>query len=258
MTSELTNQLASELLISALLGVLALAILTISLVMFLVRRKRSAGYEKLAYRKSEGALARSYQPSVFENACRWLVVKTTKVDAVQSALGLHNPIPCSWGEAVSRSTPRELFVSPPIRGWILVIGQGLPDPSEDIDRCYHFIIKLSRALGHVQFYSAHRALNHHAWVRAERGQIRRAYAWSGATLWNQGPVSQAERDLALKCYDYDERPSVELTSGAAVIPNAERITQLASRWSFDPSTVNESVLRVGLGVAGDLSHSRHP
>ena len=256
MTSDLTNQLATELLVSALLAVLALGLFISALAMILVRQKRASKRQKSEHATSNGPFGRSYQPSVFDHACRWLVVKATRGDAVQAALDLHNPIPCSWGEALSRSAPRALFVSPPVRGWILVIGPGLPDPSEDVDRCYHFVIKLSRALGHVQFFSADRALNHHAWVRVERGKVRRAYAWAGETLWNQGRVTQAESELGLACYDYGERPALELSSTATVVPNCEKVMQLASRWSFDPSTIDESMLRVSLGVAGDLSHSR--
>lgn len=257
MTSELTNQLATELLVSSLLGVLALAVLTTALVLILVRRRRLLHQQRLARIRMENSAGSAYRPSLFESACRWLVVKSTRVEAVQSALGLHNPFPCSWGEALSRSTPGSLFVSPPVRGWILVIGPGLPDPSEDVDRCYHFIVKLSRALGHIQFFSAHRALNHHAWIRAERGQIRRAYAWAGETVWNQGPVSQAERDLGLLCYEYGESPNLmELSPSANPVPNAEKIMQLANRWSLDPTTIDERMLPPALGIAGDISTAR--
>ena len=44
--------------------------------------------------------------------------------------------------------------------------------------------RLSCALGHVQFFSVNRALNHHAWVWMKDRDVRRAYAWAGETLWN--------------------------------------------------------------------------
>jgi hypothetical protein len=256
MTSELTNQLATELLLAGLVSVLALTILTTYLALIFVRHKRSRRS------KPNGSVptSRGYQPSIFENSCRWVAVKRTHLSTVQSALDLHNPIPCSWDEGISRLTSHQLFVSPPVRGWILVIGQGLPDPSEDVDRCFHFIVKLSRVLGQVQFYSCHRALNHHAWVRAEGGHILRAYAWAGETLWNQGPVTQPEIELGLKCLGYGERAApMDLPGGAgegAQPSNAEKVISLAARWSLDPSTIEESMVRMGLGVAGELTHSR--
>jgi hypothetical protein len=64
-----------------------------------------------------------------------------------------------------------------------------------VDKCFRFVLDLSRKLGHVQYYSIHRAVNHHAWVQAEHGVVQRAYAWSGRTLWNQGRVTRAEIEL---------------------------------------------------------------
>jgi hypothetical protein len=256
MTPEYTNQLATQLLLSGFVSVLAIGILATFLVFLCIRRGRSFSERRSKRRDLNQIPEPLYQPSVLEHTCRWLAVKGNHIAAVQSALGLHNPTPCSWGEGISSATSRKLFVSPPIRGWILVIGQGLPDATDDVDRCFHFISRLSRVLGQVQYFSANRAVNHHAWVKAEAGQIRRAYAWAGETLWNQGEPSQAEIDLGCKCFAYCEQPAIlELSSGDSH-SNADKITALAARWSIDPTTVNESMLRVGLGVAGDLTRSR--
>ena len=99
---------------------------------------------------------------------------------------------------------KKLFISPPVDGWILVIGSALPDPAADVDACFRFVMELSRKLGHVQFFSANRVLSHHAWVQVEAGRVRRAYAWAGTTLWKQGLKTTAEADLGLKCFDYFE------------------------------------------------------
>lgn len=257
MTPEDTNQLAAQLLLSGLACVLFLGFLAAWLSIYYVHRRRRARFESAKKEEKSHPYAARYQPSIFDHACRWVVVKSRQVAAVQSALGLLNPTPCSWGEGLSRLTSRKLFVSPPIGGWILVIGPGLPDPADDVDECFHFISRLSRALGHVQFFSANRALNHHAWVRADRGRIQRAYAWAGETLWNQGLPTPAEQELALLCLQYGEAPGLTDFSSGNSATNAEKIPLLAARWSFDPTTVNESMFRVGLGVAGDLTHGRN-
>jgi hypothetical protein len=258
MTPEYTNQLATQLLLSGLATVLALGIAS-CLVIVYIRRTQAARVSSFKRSARDGVSGQQdppvYQPCIFEQTCRWLVVKSSQVRAVQTALGLHNATPCSWGEGMSQLTPRKLFVSPPVRGWILVIGQGLPDPSDDVDHCFHFLCKLSRALGQVQFFSANRALNHHAWIRIDRGHIQRAYAWGGETLWNQGERTQAEMELGMKCLGYCERPpSIEL--GGAHSSNAEKVMSLAARWSFDPTAVSESMLRAGCGVAGELTQPR--
>src|SRR5215472_9042244 len=132
----------------------------------------------------------------------WLAIRSRSALAVQSALGLHNPKPCSWVEGLIGE--EKLFIAPPVKGWVLVIGTGLPDPSEDVDVCFRFLQQLSRKLGQVQFFSAGRVLHHHAWVKAEGGRILRAYAWAGKTLWSQGTCTTAEKELDLKCFDYLE------------------------------------------------------
>ena len=55
-------------------------------------------------------------------AC-WLAVKSRNVLAVQSALGLRNVKRCSWLEGLAGE--EKLFIAPPVKGWILVMGSGL-------------------------------------------------------------------------------------------------------------------------------------
>ncbi len=169
---------------------------------------------------------------------------------VQSALGLSNPHPCTWIQGLS--TEKKLFIAPPIHGWILITGCGLPDPSEDVDVCFRFLVNLSRKLGHVQFFSANRILGHHAWVRAESGRIVRAYAWADRTLWNQGVKTQAEISLGLKCFQYLEAPESTLFTQSDLISlNTEKVPQLASQWSIDPAAIDERTLDHACGVAGE-------
>jgi hypothetical protein len=226
-------------------------------LVFLYLRRRLPWHSP-AERQAEGtATAEPYHPSVFEQACRWMCIKSTNVEAVQLALHLHNPVPCSWCEGLSRLSEHKLFVSPPIRGWILVVGPGLPDPSADVDRCFLFLQELSRVFNQLQFFSVDRALNHHAWMRVDGGRFRRAYAWAGETLWNQGKPTAAEAELGLRCFEYGETAFEHSTATPeGVTPNSERIMALAARWSFDPSAVTERASHAGLGVAGDLAPSQ--
>lgn len=195
------------------------------------------------------------RPFLFDRPNRWLAIKTEDIAKVQNALGLHNPTPCSWAEGFGKMGDRKLFVSPPIDGWVLVVGQGLPDPADDIDRVFHFLMRLSNSLGAVQFFCSNRVLNHHAWVRVENNRIFRAYAWAGDVLWNEGEMTAAERELGLKCFDYGEPPSVfPFTSREAHFANAEKVVALAARWSLDPMTVNNLHFNPHPGISGDFSN----
>jgi hypothetical protein len=181
----------------------------------------------------------------------WLAVKCKSPTAVQSALGLHNAKPCPWSARLASA--QKLFISPPVNGWILVLGDGFPDPGADIDACFRFIIGLSRKLGRVQFFSANPVLKHHAWVHANSGRIVRAYAWAGKTLWLQGDQTPAERDLGLTCFPYAEpavRPS--FTAPDPLSENVDKLPQLAARWSLDPARIDERSFDQQPGIAGEL------
>ncbi len=184
----------------------------------------------------------------------WLAVKCTNPVLVQKALALHNPKPCSWVEGMAGE--EKLFIAPPIKGWILVIGSGLPEPSEDVDVCFRFLMNLSRKLGQVQFFSASRVLHNHAWVKVERGRVLRAYAWAGRTLWNQGARTATERELGLRCFGYTEavQQGFDFSAGDPLACNVDKVPLLAARWSLDPARIDESCIENESGIAGEPSH----
>jgi hypothetical protein len=215
--------------------------------------------QRKSERRAEEDLAQSlalaeprYRPALFDQPRRWLAIKGSNPLSVQQALGLHHPTQVSWEEGLGEAREEDkLFISPPVGGWILVMGQGLPDPGEDVDQCFHFIVTISRKLGQVQFYNANRALNHHAWVLAERGRILRAYAWAGDTVWNQGQITAAERDLKMACFDYGtDRGDFVLKD--SLFMNAEKVIRLAAIWSIDPTAIDDTALKA-FGIAGEPS-----
>jgi hypothetical protein len=182
-------------------------------------------------------------------AC-WLAIKSPNLLAVQAALGLNNPTPCGWTEGLEK----KLFIAPPVKGWVLVLGSGLPDPADDVDRCYRFVTHLSRKLGPVQLFSWSRVLNHHAWVRADGGRIVRAFAWAGRTVWKEGQRTPPEIDLDLKCPEYGEtfEPS-SFGQVDAIAANVDRLPLLAARWSLDPALIEDQRFERETGIAGEPS-----
>jgi len=242
------------LLILLLSVALALCLVCLLVVVHFVRSGRLARQRDLQRHR---LLPRNLPTPLFALPSRWLVVRTTNPQAVQSALGLLKPRPCSWEEGLSAAHDQKLFISPPVDGWILVVGSSLPEPARDVDKCFHFIRALSQKLGLVQFFSADRALRHHAWVQADQGHIQRAYAWADKTLWNQGRMTKPEAELRLKCYDYGdcaERTYFSEADPAAF--NTERVALLAARWSMDPASLGARVPKQTQGIAGELARSR--
>jgi hypothetical protein len=214
-------------------------------------------WKKRVFRKSRVAEVPESSDApmyVFDRPNRWLAVKCANIHKVQAALHLNNPTPCPLSEGLARLQEDKLFISPPVKGWILVVGHSLPDMSDDIDKLYHFLMKVAGELGSVQYFSANRVLNHHAWVRIENNRVHRAYAWAGETLWNQGELTAAEREVELKCYAYCDAPlPFPFTARDSHVANTEKVIQLAARWSIDPLAINHQKLRAAFGIAGNLS-----
>jgi hypothetical protein len=218
----------------------------IGIVVAVLRR----GGKKPARTKDECGACTAGQTSFQRPTC-WLAVRSNNVLAVQSALGLHNPKPCSLLDGLA--CEEKLFIAPPIKGWILVFGSSLPDPGEDVDACFRFVQAASRKLGTVQLFSANRVLHHHAWIKAEGGRFVRAYAWAGQTLWSQGPITAAEKDLDLRCLDYFDTPDKTFSDQPDTLAvTTEKVPQLAARWSLDPACIEASALEHE-GVAGEIS-----
>jgi len=250
------GDLIAALLLLVLGVALGIGVTCLLMVVHFLRKGRLAN--RLPPRKIDLlARERRLHAPIFNLPGRWLAIRSGNPQLVQAALGLNNPVPCSWEEGLSAAHEHKLFISPAIRGWVLVMGSHLPEPSDDVDWSFHFLMELSRKLGHVQFFSLNRAVNHHAWVNAEFGVVHRAYVWAGKTLWNQGAVSRAEIDLGLKCYHYgegEERIDYGRPDPAAL--NTERLPLLASRWSLDPTSIDTRMLRENQGIAGQLSRSK--
>jgi hypothetical protein len=181
----------------------------------------------------------------------WLAIRNVDLQSVQMALSLRDPEPCPLSRGLNTLNEQKLFISPPISGWVLVIGPSLPDPTEDVDLCFRFLTNLSRKLGHVQYFKINSVLNHHSWVKVEFGSVVRGYAWSGKTLWNQGSPTREEQELGLRCYEYCESPAFSLfESGDDAHTNSEKIHQLAARWSINPESIDERFLAQRIGIVG--------
>ncbi|HEY1170907.1 MAG TPA: hypothetical protein VGH19_06010 [Verrucomicrobiae bacterium] len=192
--------------------------------------------------------------SIYGLPKRWVAIRSTNQQAVRDAFGLHKARTCTWEEGLAEASQRKLFISPPVGPWILVMGTCLPDPYDDVDRCFRFLLDLSHKLGHVQYFQADRVLYHHTWARAEDGRILRAYSWAGETLWNQGALTVAENELGLHCLDYGDPAGMDTFPPASFIQmNTDKVVTLAAHWSIDPLTVDQRALRLGQGLAGEVS-----
>ena len=175
----------------------------------------------------------------------WLAIRSVSLEMVQAALGLNRPQPCSWAQGLAGD--HGFFISPPVNGWVIVTGNALPTPTEDVDATFMFLCAVSRKLGHVQYFYASRQLQHHAWARLDDGCVTRGYAWIGETAWNQGAPTRPETEAGLRIFDYGD-PSATRTDAEI---NLEKIPLLAARWSLDPAGVKVNSRHQHTGIAGE-------
>lgn len=255
MLQQMTGDIFPVLLL-ILIGLAFGMIATLSGLIIYFRRSRAAGNSSKTG-GSEGFSETSFSVSPLRAFWRrpacWVAIRSRNLQAVQMALGLNNAQPCSWAEGLSDG--RQIFVSPPFHGWILVFGSDLPDPVTDVDECFRFLLDLSRRVGCVQMFKADDSLRHHAWACMQSGRVLRGYAWAGKTIWDQGPMSTAEVELGLKCFHYEDDSSVTWETGDLVAANVEKVPLLASRWSVNPSAIDPRFMEVSKGLAGSPSRS---
>ncbi len=252
MTPADTVALALILLFGSVLGS---GILLVLLVVRLRRRERRVSKTEDASWNEPLTAFPARHPIVSSAAPRptcWLAIKSRDPFAVQTALALTHSAPCSWSDGLTGQ--RQLFIAPQVNGWVLVMGDGLPCPDEDVDVCFRFLLALSRKLGHVQFFQADRVLRRHAWARLEAGRVVRAYAWAGMTLWNQGVKTRTETALGVKCFAYGENVSLATWGVADLIAaNVEKVSLLAGRWSMNPAAIDPRFWKQSRGIGGRLS-----
>jgi len=195
---------------------------------------------------------RQSRPSNSRRTKVWLAIRSRNLQQVLDVLGLSDPTPCAWDDGIAEENSS--FIAPPIRGWILVVGAVLPNPADDVDACFQFLVGLSRKLGHVQIFQADSIVQHHAWVKIEAGRVIRAYAWADTSNWNQGVKTAAEIALGLKCFGYgEETGSAGWDASELLTANLSKVPLLAAHWSLDPGELERIMPPHARGIVGKPS-----
>jgi hypothetical protein len=237
---------AVPLMLLALNG-LALVIGATMLAWMIALQRRARAAESRIYHRPDFL---PFQLTFAPRPASWLAIRSQSPKAVRAALGLDLFAPDPWVKGLSGGPG--FFIGPPVNGWIIVTGPGLPDPGNDADESFRFLTGISRQLGHVQFFQAERVLHHHAWVRVENGLVIRAYAWAAETVWNQGARTAAETDLSMKCFGYDEHPAADSWAAAEwMAANVAKVPLLAAHWSLDPARIDARLRKPAGGITGE-------
>jgi hypothetical protein len=233
------------------------------------------------------------KPQPFGFKIIWIALKTSDPLAVIDALELEAAKPANWdsGLPAAYKTESRVFVSPPLSGWILVVGNSLPYPTnqshDDNGRKFDAMFaRLMKQFDDVQLYGSHRAVDFVTWARALNGKPVRIFSWTGsegvvlqnvgeqtpdearlgiANLTGLSPAEAGDEIFRLAGEQDAEKEAlvatglllrealkrVRETSGSA-FPDETDVINLAGLWSIDPSRLAEHDHSPGLGFVGRL------
>jgi hypothetical protein len=222
---------------------------------------------RLAWPRLEAHLARRRErlpdaPIPFGTGLPWIAVRSKQTRSVVAALGLEQPEAANWraGFRALRDDvdgQSQVYVSPPIAGWTLVAGVALPAPvgQRFKDKCTPLLSSLGKEFIEVQYFQGDSSIEFYAWARLLNGKLVRAFAIGDeGIIWNRGKVTKDERALGLKLFELrgiDGGAAATAMAGDLFsYPTEEHVQKLASRWSLDPTQLDDAEPSISTGYLG--------
>lgn len=198
------------------------------------------------------------RPAGFGYRMAWLAIRSRDPRAVSQALGLTDATPCNWNSGIGTVYDRKLgeshvFVTPPVNGWVFVVGVPLPHPagSAFADKCTPLLVGLGGRFVEVQYFFSYPPIDMFAWARMLDGRLTRAFAIGDeGVIWNKGKTTREERDLGLKMFELRGVKGRRGDAGGEIIlhPTEDHVMRLAHRWSLDPTTLDAAKIEPALGL----------
>ena len=232
------------------------------------------------------------KPKGFGFKVLWFAVKASNPASVLNALEFGETMPANWASGLATVYGDQwVFASPPVSGWILVVGLSLPYPTNethhDIGKRFDVLFsRLMQRFDDVQFFGSHRVSDFVTWARAVKGKPMRIFAWSGSVgevLTNFGeqtpeeaklgfinltglsPSDAVDRIFKIVGEQQDEADALVASglsrrealarvrqNGRRGFPSETDVVELAALWSIDPSRLEEQDHPAGLGLAARL------
>lgn len=195
-------------------------------------------------------------PIGFGYKTTWFAIKTNNQEQVANFLNLKDLKKANWKSGLDNSYNKQIFITPNIDNWILVVGNSLPsgDSDESIEKVKLLLEKLSREFGEAQFFSTHRVVEFHCWIKATNGAVDRIYSYlgeSGENIEVSGKATNIEKKYNLINYLSPEAQQDSYIEREDLIyPDEELVMTIAGDWSINPTTLDDRRDIKGLGLLG--------
>lgn len=182
-------------------------------------------------------------PVPFGYKMGWIVVRSTDPDAVAAELPARSRKVANWSTGID-ATYRggAAFVSPPIGGWICIVGEismGVGE-AKSVRGIAELVTNLSTRFGEAQGFATNRIVEYHHWILARQGKLLRCFAHLGEigeVISNLGEVTEAEAALRFASQPAEEWFATE-----------DDVMSVASQWSFDPTSLNANSAPAATGI----------
>lgn len=186
-------------------------------------------------------------PAAFGYRMAWVAIRTIGAARVAEVLGLEAVEESNWSTGIGtiydeRLSQGRVYLTPPINGWIFVVGLSLPQPLGNgfIDKCSPMLQDLAGAFPEAQYYLCYAPMDFYAWARVADGKLLRAFAIGDeGVIWNKGKPTREEREIGLKFAEVRGVKGRKTDVGAPmpIVPTEAHVLHLASSWSLDPTTL---------------------
>jgi hypothetical protein len=194
------------------------------------------------------------RPINFGHKWVWAAVKTQNTDSLLEILKLERLRQANWVEGTLQAYYGEVFILPPIEGWILISGWGLPKPSgkEGIEKSKSLLDKLSKQFGEAQLYGNHGLSSSAFWMKSVDGKTVRLYCIADGENFIEGEPTDVEKKWSLIDTNSEEAVKEEYWD-RMVYPDVEHVLEVAKNWSINPMELEE---KANIGAFGHLGQIR--
>ena len=170
---------------------------------------------------------------------------------VARALRMRTVLPSNWESGLATTREEGVFASPPVDGWVFVVGRDLAERTRDPAELERLLPPLGQRFGAACWFITDAERDVHGWALALGDRLERGYAYAEehGHLFDHGDVTDAER--ALGCFVDDPRDRSD--DAVKWWPDRRVVLGIAAAWSLDPSRLDERTdVAVGVGCAGRI------